>query len=218
MAEPPPNIDPELLIIGEGSCDNFRTWVPTLNEREFRIDPRPVPIWSIVIHNVVIVAVCCVLQWAFQTFKLGANQLPYCAIPAFGLLLCVVYTLIAVHSFRCAILGGPWFIYDAQSGQITLPREGETFARQDVVHLQYITTKIGAEEARSELNLITLRGGRRERWPLLRSNRAFRPFDSVLHPLVFQTGLPVVRIRDGYKPSEVKQERWMCDTKKAPGH
>jgi hypothetical protein len=208
MSETPPNVDPELLIIGEGSCDNLRTWKPTLNEREFRIDPRPMPLWSIVLQNALIVALSCVLQWVFLKAKLAGDVVPKYTIPILGGFLCVANTLIAVPTHQIANKRGTRLIYDLKSDRVDLPHEGEKFARTEIVHLQYITTRTGFDEARSELNLITLRNGKRERWPILRSSRAYRPFDSVLRPLVAQTGLPVVRVTDGYKTGEIRQNPW----------
>jgi hypothetical protein len=180
----------------------------TFDDREFRIDPRPTPILSIALQNLLIVSVCCVLQWAFNEFEVAGDQVPYYAIPVFGVFVCVFFTLFAVYSFRSANLGGTWFIYDKQADRVKLPREGESFDRGEVVHFQYITTRTGVEESRSELNVITLRDGKRERWPLLRSSSQLCPFDSVLHLLVAHTGLPVLRVTDGYRPMEVTQELW----------
>ena len=81
-------------------------------------------------------------------------------------------------------------------------REQLAFNRDEIVHLQYITTKrlnwggTANNERLSELNLITCHNGERRRWPLLRSNNSTRAFDRLLEPLLRETDLPVVRVLD----------------------
>ena len=85
------------------------------------------------------------------------------------------------------------------------------FERDEIIHLQYITTKRLDLDERfendqmSELNLLTCRDGERRRWPVLRSGLNVRAFEYVVKPLVEQTDLPVVRVKDqwlGWKITE----------------
>jgi hypothetical protein len=72
------------------------------------------------------------------------------------------------------------------------------------VHLQYISTDflqnsrslLSNTKAVSELNLVTVREGKRQRWNLLNSSFPFDAFEYLLDPLVEQTDIPVVRITE----------------------
>ena len=133
-------------------------------------------------------------------------------VPAgIGLLTCALFTGTTYYRFSRDLRSGPWLAYDTKARRIELPREGEIFDRDEVVQLQYITTKrldwggVINNERLSELNLITCRDGIRKRWPLLRSIADVRAFDGLLGPLLAQTDLPVVRVEDewlGWKVTE----------------
>src|SRR5690606_14096580 len=97
---------------------------------------------------------------------------------------------------------GPWLVYDKTTGRVTLPREAVSFEREQVIHLQYVTTKkldwpgVANNDRLSELNLITCRHEQRKRWPLLRSKSTFGAFDSLLQSLIKHTNIPVMRVQD----------------------
>jgi hypothetical protein len=102
-------------------------------------------------------------------------------------------------------------IYEKSTGRVTLPREGVSFERHEIVHVQYVTTKrldwggVINNDRLSELNLITCRDGERKRWPLLRSIFNIKAFDRLLKPLLEHTDLPVMRVEDqwlGWKITE----------------
>jgi hypothetical protein len=85
------------------------------------------------------------------------------------------------------------------------------FDPHEIVHLQYITTKrldwgrVANNVRLSELNLVTCRDGLPKRWPLLRSIYNVKAFDRLLKPLMENTNLPVVRVKDewlGWRVSE----------------
>ena len=149
----------------------------------------------------------------FSTFRQDETGLGliYGAVIGIGLLTCVLFTVIGYRSFARANRLGPWLIYHKQSGEVELPREGEKFDRSEIVHLQYITTKLlwwgGVlnNERYSEINLVTSRDGIRKRWPLLKSGFNVKAFEWLLKPLQEQTNLPVVRVQDewwGWKVTE----------------
>src|SRR5262249_46575626 len=133
------------------------------------------PVVNIVILNLLFVAFFFGFFWV--TWRYGSQE-PGQAIALIigtGLFTCVVFTVLVSYRFRRERQLGPWLIYEKATGRVTLPREGESFERQEIVHLQYVTTKrldwggVVNNDARSELNLITCRDGERRRWPLLRS-------------------------------------------------
>lgn len=204
MAKPPADADPERSIIGRGRYDNLQTAHPFSDERVFRIAPRPMPMWSIMVYNSVFAAFFCGVHWAVKHFSDGqAEAWKVYGVPiGVGLMTCGLFTAIVYHSFRKAIRLGPWLVYDKLTGRVDLPREGVSFDRQEIVHVQYITTKrldwggVLNDDRPSELNLVTCRDGERRRWPLLRSILNVRAFDWILKPLIRETGLPVVRVKD----------------------
>ena len=213
MAKPPVDADPEQFIIGTGHYNNLRLARPYHDEHVFRIDPAPMPVWSIVILNLVFVAFFSGFLWTVQHFRQDETGLGliYGAVIGIGLLTCVLFTVIGYRSFARANRLGPWLIYHKQSGEVELPREEEKFDRSEIVHLQYITTKLlwwgGVlnNERYSEINLVTSRDGIRKRWPLLKSGFNVKAFEWLLKPLQEQTNLPVVRVQDewwGWKVTE----------------
>ena len=210
MAKPPPDADPEDYIIGEGWYDNLTLARPYCDGRTFRIDPYPVPWFGITMLNVVFVLF-------FGGVYVGVSYLTgdwshlgllgLCVV--IGGMTCGGVSGIYIYRYRRANRLGPWLILDRTTGRIELPREGITFERSDVLHVQYITTKHlglgdhGDEMRVSELNLITLRDGVRERWPLLQSGATVRAFSKVLRAIQHHTDLPVMRVRDGWWSWEV---------------
>lgn len=213
MAKPPPDTDPEKFITGKGLYDNLHTARLVVEDEVVRIDPVPLPVRSLVIHNVVFVGL-------FVGFHLLAKHLAasdvspwllYGAPIGIGCLTCAGFTTAVVLLFRHAQRMGPWLIYDRKTGRVTLPREGVSFGPDEIVHLQYVTTKrlnwkgVINNDRLSELNLVTCRGGERKRWPLLRSISNVRAFDWLLRPLTEHTALPVMRVVDewlGWKVTE----------------
>jgi len=219
MAKPPPDADPEKFIIGRGVYSNLQIARPYHDDRVFRIDPAPVPVWSIAIYNLLFIAVFYGFHWALKRLTHGdAGPWVFYGVPiGIGLLTCGFFTVIAYRSFADARRLGTWFIYDKVTGRVELPREGGVkFDRHEIVHLQYITTKrldwggVANNQRQSELNLITCRDGTRKRWPLLRSIFTVKAFDRILKPLVENTDLPVVRVQDeclGWRVTETPYGR-----------
>jgi hypothetical protein len=213
MAKPPPDADPEKFILGKGTYSNQITYRAIHDETTFRIEPAPMPVASIIVHNVIFVAFFYGMyrlinavdnRFADEAWKLYAPL-------GVGLLTCVVYTLATWYFAAQALRLGTWLIYDKRDGSVTLPREGERFARNEIVHVQYVTTKSlswgGAinNDRRSELNLVTERDGDRRRWPLLRSIANVWAFDRFLKSVIAHTDLPIMRVEDehwGWKITE----------------
>ncbi len=213
MGRPPADADPEKFIFGRGGYSNLRIARPYYDEQVFRIDPEPMPWLWIGIYNLFFasffLAIHLLLKYVPHN---GEGPWVVYGVPiGFGLLTGVVFTALVYHEFARANRLGPWLIYNRQTGSVALPREGMEFQRQEIVHLQYITTKRLSLNAAlnndrlSELNLVTCRDGERKRWPLLRSIFNVWAFDRLLKPLLEQTNLPVVRVTDewlGWKITE----------------
>jgi hypothetical protein len=214
MAKPPADADPELFIVGRGGYDNFRTARPYHDSRVFRIDPTPMPVWSIVAYDALFAAASFGFHWLLKHATHGASPpwAVYGAPLGIGVLTCVGFTAIAYYSFAKARRLGPWLIYDKATGRVELPREGVSFDREQIVHVQYITTKlldwggVMNNERRSELNLVTCRDARRQRWPVLRSCFTVKAFDHILRPLLENTDLSVVRVEDQWWGWQVTQK------------
>lgn len=203
MSGPPADLDPEDFIICQGTYASWATWRAVSDGQTFRIEPLPVPIKSIAACNLLFLVVCFGFYWVLRYHTHGqAGAWAVIAPLAIALLTCGTFTGATVWIFQRERRLGPWLIYEAASGRVHLPREGVVFQRAEIICFQDITTKLlqwpgfGNNQRRSELNLITARAGSRRRWPLLRSSNTIRAFESVVKPLIAQTGLPVVRISD----------------------
>ncbi|MEO6435742.1 MAG: hypothetical protein ABIP55_08260 [Tepidisphaeraceae bacterium] len=214
MPEPPRDTDPELFIIGRGGYDSLRVALPSHDEGVFRIDPAPMPVTSIIVMNVLVAAV---FGGAFYFARnrpsdpIGAAWLT--AIAGVGVTICTLFTSIVCYRFRSERRAGPWLIYHKATGRVDLPRHGVSFARDEIVHVQYITTKDlrtgEASDQLSELNLVTVVAGERKRWPMLRSIFNAWPFEYIVRPMVEQTGLPVVRVKDRFWGWKVTVTPWV---------
>ena len=205
MAKPPADADPEKFIIGRGVYSNLQLARPYYDDRVFRLDPTPMPVRSIFIYNLLFMGAAYAFHGALKQLTHGdvGPWAVYGAPLGIGLLTCGFFTLVVYRSFANARRLGPWLIYDKATGRVELPREGKaSFDRREIVCLQYITTKrldsggVLNNKRLSELNLITNRDGLRKRWPLLRSIFNVKAFDRLLKPLLENTDLPVVRVKD----------------------
>jgi hypothetical protein len=140
MARPPKDADPEKFIIGRGGYSNLRTAMPYFDEREFRVDPVPMPVLSIVILNSIFILFFFGMFWL--TWHYGRQEPgAIAAIVGIGSFTCVGFTVLVWYRVRRDQQLGPWLIYDKATGRVTLPREEAAFERQEIVHVQYITTK-----------------------------------------------------------------------------
>jgi hypothetical protein len=153
MAKSPPDADPEKFIIYPtghysgrdpgGPCTNVRVSRPYQDDYVFRIDPIPTPVWSVIVLNLVFIAVFYGFHWALKNLTHGeAGPWAVYGIPiGIGLLTCGGFTAGVYWTVANAQRLGPWLIYDKATGRVKLPRQGATFDRQEIVHLQYLTTK-----------------------------------------------------------------------------
>jgi len=227
MAKPPPDADPEKFVIGPagrypgrspGGYTNLRISRPYNDDCVFRIDPIATPVWSVIIVNLIFIAVCYGFHWALKNLTHGqAGPWASYGMPiGIGLVVCGGVTAAIYCTVAKAQRLGPWLVYDKATGRVELPREGMRFDRREVVHLQYVTTKrldwggVANNERLSELNLVTVRDGVRKRWPLLRSTLTLKGFDHILKPLVENTDLPVTQVQDelwGWRVTEAPYGR-----------
>ena len=162
--------------------------------------------------SVIFVSFFSLMYWLAGRAEGELEAIEKVAIIGTGAVVCGIFTVACVYIFRQENQRGPWLIYDRRTGRVELPREGVSFAREEIVHLQYITTKDlswgsdAGNERRSELNLVTVRSGQRERWPLLRSIITHKPFEHVVTPLLEHTDLPVVRVQDRWADWRVTEK------------
>lgn len=218
MAKPPVDADPEKFIMGRGVYDNLRTATPYQDDGVFRIDPCPMPVWSMVVFNFAFATFFYAFHWVVKQGQ-GGPWAVYVVPIGICVATCVVFTLVTYSSFYRARHLGPWLIYDKSSGRVTLPRVNVRFDRDEIVCVQYITTKRldwdreVNNDRLSELNLITHRGGERKRWPLLRSIANVKAFDWLLTPLLENTDLPVVRVEDEWVGWQVTEKPYRRSAK-----
>jgi hypothetical protein len=208
-------IDPETYIIGDGAYHNLQLAQAFDDAHIFRIEAAPIPFTSVVGFNAMIVAAMIAFHLVFKHAEpTGALWLVYAGPITVGLLTCGVFNGIAYWSFTSAHRKGDWLVYDKEKHRLELAREQLSFDLDEIVHLQYITTRRltdgnrSQRELLSELNLITNQSGQRKRWPILRSSLSDKAFDELLRPLAQCTELPIVRIKEHWWSGEITVTRW----------
>jgi hypothetical protein len=209
------DLDADKFIFGEGAYINLPTARPSADSNEFRIEPAPIPLDTIVAMNALFVVFFGALI-AFLIAYSKESMLWRCYVPlGIGLTTSASFTGIVYYQFSTELRRGPMLIFDKRSERVRLPRLNLEFQREEVVHLQYITTKRLQFKGRiendqlSELNIVTQLGEAKERWPLLRSLITHRAFDQVLQAVLRETDLPIVRVTDewlGWSVTETPYE------------
>jgi hypothetical protein len=136
MAKPPPDADPEKFVIcsighhsGRDPGDpitNMRVSRPYQDDHVFRIDPIPTPVRSVIIMNLIFVAVFYGFHWVFKHVDAGPWAV-YGMPIGFGLVFCGALTAAICWTAANAQRLGPWLIYDKAAGRVELPRQGVTF-------------------------------------------------------------------------------------------
>jgi hypothetical protein len=216
MAKPPPDVDPEKFVIGKGLYSSESAFRLVGDQTTFRIEPAPPSIAGIAVFDLVILAAAVAL---FRLIDEPGNSfldepwIRYSPLVV-GLLTCIVATIVPWSIWRSEGRRGTLFVYDKRDGAVRLPREGEAFARGEIVHLQHVTTKdlrwggVCNNERRTELNLVTSRGAIRRRWAVVRSTSPLgAPF---IQAILAHTDLPIVRITDsdwGWETTEKPHRR-----------
>ena len=202
MSSPHTDIEREKFVIGEGLYTNYRTAMPCDSPEEFRIDPAPIPIFSIVIHNILFMTFSAGLYY-FSLWIVDPKDVWFpIAMLGIGIMTCILFSTVTYCSFSKANQLGPWLVYDKSSGSLSLPRQKMIVSADEIVHLQYVTTgrvKSNGKSDRqavSELNLIVAVDGARQRIPLLRSIFAVNAFEYITQPITDATQIEVVRIKE----------------------
>ena len=199
---PMPILRSSLLAVVTITISGLRS--PYNDDFVFRIDPTPMPVWSIVIYNLLFAAVGYGFHWALMQVTHGEAVLWICDVApvAVTLFTCGIFTAVVYWTFANAWRLGPWLIYDKATGQVELPRrQGDIRQKRDrsrsVRHNEVAPTeRRDKQRTRVRVNLVTMRDGIRKRWPLLRSIFNVKAFDYILKPLLENTDLPVLRIKD----------------------
>ena len=217
MVKPPTDADPEKFIIGRGGYNNLQTWQPYHDEHVFRIDPAPMSVGFIIGHNILFAVFFIGIYWLIthDPHPMADPWGPFYVL-GIGLFTGVGFTSLVYYYFDKERRLGPWLVYEKATRRVALPREGKIFERQEIIHLQSITTKPldRSDEQLSELNLITYRDGERKRWPLLRSNWSEGMFDNVLKPLIDHTDLPVMQVTDSWLGWQITEKPYGQPAKK----
>jgi hypothetical protein len=212
MVKRPPDFDPENFILGKGWYTGRRAATPYADDSQFRFDPAPIPPirWSMMIGlNILYVIFFTGFLWLFNTHRdSGVSALTVnVLISAICLMTCGGTVGLLMFERWLSVRDqtkGPWLIFEKSTRQVRLPRLHLDFDRTEVDHLQYVSTDalqnprsaISPPRPVSELNLVTIRDGKRQRWNLLNSSYPFGAFEYLLDPLVEQTDIPVVRITE----------------------
>lgn len=206
MDRPPDSANPENFIIGQAKCyDNLRVAVPTSTETEFRLDPGPMPILSMIVKPLLVIAFVVGSLWICMAIR-APGDIPlfaYVVATVVGLFNCVMFTVLPYFRFTHERRRGSWLIFDKATRRLHLPRLQQTFDFSDIYYLQYITTKKLKSQSKddpkrlTELNLVTRKNGEQKRWQLLTSSSTSdKFFDHLLWPLIHETRIPVMRLED----------------------
>lgn len=205
MAKQQHDLNPEYYLMNKGGYHNFTPYRPYHDEKVFRIDPAPVPWHLLLILNIVYFIGFGSFYWMFCRDSKNGTQAEYLlvcgAVVFIYLMTSIAVTGSAIYSCKRAQKLGPWLIYDKATGRVALPRENQSFEADEVVHLQYLscrwtsnTDSTGFNSLVSELNLVTCKNGKRERWALLRSLFEVGGFRSVLPDLLKHMPVTVMRV------------------------
>ncbi len=208
-------LDPDKFIFGEGAYPSLPTARSFADSNEFRIEPAPVPFDTIIAMNALFVVFFGAIIALAMKYS-NESMLLRCYAPlGIGLATCAGFTGIVYCEFSTELRRGPLLIFDKRSKRVRLPRLSLEFQREEVVHLQYITTKRLQfkdhleNDQMTELNIVTRRGEATERWPLSRTALTHRAFDKVLKAVLRETDLPIVRVTDemfGWNVTEAPYE------------
>ena len=169
MGKPPAGVNPEHFVLAREGYSNTRVSRVVSDDEQFRIEPAPTGWCYLVVANAIFIAFF--VGFAFFIRRFANANFPLAAVLCLvvGLMTCGLFTALVLGDYRREQRRGTWLIYDKKTRSVTLPRVSETFVFDEIVHLQYVSTKdlgqgtITDNPANSELNLVTLRGGRRER-------------------------------------------------------
>ncbi len=215
MSALPPDANRENYILWEGSYDNLRTSIPYADDRVFRIEPRPFPFKEIIALNCLFVGFFVGAYYLIDYLREDWASDPFerFLVPLFtlglGSITCLGCTAVYCWRFSRVKKLGTWLIYDKRTKAVSLPRLGLEFELSDIVYLQYITTMIPDRgiwqhnHHLSELNLVTVRDGKRERWNMLKSNIGRRAYNHILPSLLKHTEIPAVRIKQAFSSWDV---------------
>ena len=210
-----PHVEPsEQWIIGDGSYDNLRVSRVADDVTSFSIIPAKTPWVMIVLVNLLFIAAGVAFYLVLRRFRPEIGRaVPLLVCGGMGVFTCTLFTLIVTWRFGSELKRGPWLTYDKRRRILTLPRLGQQFALTEIVHVQYITTRRQRDggffgDLLSELNVVTLREGRRARWHLVRSILSHGAFEHVLRPMLRSTPIPIVRVRQRVMGRELHIERY----------
>lgn len=207
MANDRLQLDPEKFVIGEGCYTNQCSAMATANDHELVIRPYPLKqvVIGVAITNALMALVFGVIGWIHAWVR---KSVPFdtdffqLMVPVVGILTCIGYTVITLYTAIKEKERGPVLVFNKSTEEVTLPRDGVRLSSNQVMHLQYITTKrlqtgsIINNDRMSELNLIAMVDGQRKRFPLLRLIGATNDFSYIVQPVLQHTTLDVVRITD----------------------
>jgi hypothetical protein len=212
MVKRPPDLDPENFVLGQGWYAQRRSAVPYADDSQFRFDPAPIPPFPwlmLLVLNTVYMLFFGSFIWFAQTHRdpavsrLTVNIL----ITAIGLMTCgcTVGSVMLGRWFGAREIAlGPSLVYEKSTRRVSLPRLHLDFDFTEVVHLQYVSTgllqdprsALSPPHPVSELNMVTIRDGKRQRRNVLKSSDPIGAFEYLLDPLVEQTDIPVVHMTE----------------------
>lgn len=221
MVKRPADLDPENFVIGNSWYAFGHPAVAYADEKQFLIGPappQPLPVFRIVVLHLVYVLFFGGFLWFGLTHHDPdvSESVIYAVVAGAGVVACggtIAVPLIARSLTLREQARGPWLRYDKGTRQVELPRQRLTFELNEIVYLQYVSTNVlqqprsiafqSSKNSVSELNLVTVRDGKRKRWNLVNSSSPSGAFEAVLDPLVEQTPIPVVRITETAGPWKV---------------
>jgi hypothetical protein len=220
MVKRPADLDPENFVDGKRWHLLGHPAVAYADDVQFRIDPAPVPpfpvfkVLALTLFYALFFGGC--IAFLVTHHDPGVSEFEiYAACTTAGLIASGGTLAVLVISRWLGVrelAGGPWLRFDKRTQQVELPRKKLAFELKEIVYLQYVTTASlelprtvfkGSTQGPSELNLVTMRGGKRERWNLVNSCYPSGAFEKVLDPLIEHAPIPVVRITESAGPWKV---------------
>ena len=183
--------DEHSFLIGGGSYHNLPTLRCIAGDDEFRLDPIPLSFAHLAVMNALFAAFFIAILWlchptAWETFL----------VTFVWVITAVVYTIVVWCVHAKSVRLGPALIYHKKTGKLQIPRHSESFSKDDDIWFECLTAHTAGGSSRdscSELNLVLVVDGSKQRWNIMRSIATINPFNGMERDIGRETGVRVIR-------------------------
>ena len=192
MAESSKPKDERSFLIGGGSYHNLPTLRCVADEGEFRLDPTPLSFAHLAFMNGLFASFFGAIYWLCYPLAGWETFL----VTGVWVFTAVMYTILVCFLHAKSARLGPALIFDKKTGKLRIPRHNESFGKDDDIWLECLTARFSEDSSSdpcSELNLVLMVDGNKQRWNVLRSIATINPFNGMEREIGRETGLRVIR-------------------------